>query len=126
MPLPIEFRAFVIAIIVFTILQFILTLVSINVINTATDVQTLVPWINAVAYFLYVVTGFVVGVIAKRGEIVNGVIGGILAATTAILMLGVAGRDLFGAVALLIEGGILGGVGGACVLLLTRRKTSAE
>ena len=123
--MPNEIKAFVIAVAVFTVLQFILIVVSNNVVNTAADVENIVPWINATAYFLYVITGFVVGVIAKRRIIVNGVIGGVLAAAAAAVLFGV-GRDLFGIAALLTYGGVLGGIGGACFLLSTRLRTSVE
>ncbi len=126
MVVPTELRAYVISVVVFVILFFALTVVSNNVVKSVTDVDTFVPWINATAYFLYVMAGLVSGLIAKRRVIANGVVAGILAAIMAIMIFGVAGGDLFGIFISIVNGGVLGGIGGACALIPTGRKSKAD
>ena len=126
MVIPTELRAYVISVVVFVILFFALTVVSNNVVKSVTDVDTFVPWINVTAYFLYVMAGLVSGLIAKRRVIANGVVAGILAAIMAIMIFGVAGGDLFGIVISIVNGGVLGGIGGACTLIPTGRKWKAD
>ncbi len=107
-------------------LFFALTVVSNRIVTTVADVELLMPWINATVYFLYVIAGIVVAVVAKRRVIANGVIAGILAATTAILIFGVAGGELFGISVTVINGGVLGGIGGACTVIFTRKKRNTD
>ncbi len=123
---PIELRAFVISVVVFAILFFALTTASNSAATTAEDLEGLLPWLNATAYLLYVITGFIAGIVAKRRTIVNGLIAGVLAAATAILIFGVTRGDSFGIVATVVNGGILGGIGGACAMFLTRRKENID
>jgi hypothetical protein len=125
MAIPTEFRAYVISVVIFAILFFALTIVSNNVVNSVTDVETFVPWINATTYFLYVMTGLVSSLIAKRRVIFNGAIAGILAAIVAIVIFGIAG-DPFGNLAAIVNGGVLGGIGGACTLIWTGPKSKAD
>ena len=126
MVIPTELPAYVISVVVFAILFFALTVVSNNVVNSVADVDTFVPWINATAYFLYVIAGLVSSLIAKRRVIFNGAIAGILAAILAIVIFGVAGGDLFGIMISIANGGVLGGIGGACTLIPTGRKSKAD
>lgn len=91
-------------------------------VNSAADVEKFLPWVNATAHFLYVIAGFVAGIIAKRRMIANGLIAGVLAAVTAILVFGVTWDDAFGIAATVITSGILGGIGGAFSMLLARQK----
>ena len=125
MAIPTEFRAYVISVVVFAILLFAHTIVSDNVVNSVTDVDTFIPWINATTYFLYVLAGLVSSLIAKRRVIFNGAIAGILAAIVAIVIFGVAG-DPFGTMAAIVNGGVLGGIGGAGTLILTGPKSKAD
>jgi hypothetical protein len=122
----IELRAFAISVVVFGILFFALTTASNSAAITAEDLKGLLPWLNATAHLLYVVAGFVAGIVARRHTIVNGLIAGVLAAATAILIFGVTRGDSFGIVATVVNGGILGGIGGACAMFLTRRKESHD
>jgi len=123
---PIELRAFVISVALFAALFFIITTVSNSVVRTAADVKTLVPWINATVYFLYAIAGFVAGLVAKRRMLANGLIAGVLAAVIAIFVFDVARGDAFGITATVVNGGILGGIGGACSMLLARMKKSID
>ena len=125
MAIPTEFRAYVISVVVFAILLFAHTIVSNNVVNSVTDVDTFVPWINATTYFLYMIAGLVSSLIAKRRVIFNGAIAGILAAIVAIVIFGVAG-DPFGTMAAIVNGGVLGGIGGACTLIWNGPKSKAD
>ena len=125
MAIPTEIRAYVISVVVFAILLFVHTIVSNNVVNSVPDVATVVPWINATTYFLYALAGLVSGLIAKRRVMVNGAVAGILAAIVAMLIFGVAG-DPFGSMAAIVNGGVLGGIGGACILLWTGPKSKAD
>jgi hypothetical protein len=125
MAIPNEFRAYVISVVVFAILLFAHTVVSNNVINSATDVDTFVPWINATTYFLYMIAGLVSSLIAKRRVMFNGAIAGILSAIVAIVIFDVAG-DPFGTMAAIVNGGVLGGIGGACTLFWTGPNSKAD
>lgn len=64
--------------------------------------------------------------VAKRRTIANGLIAGILAAATAILIFGVSWGDSFGISATVINGGVLGGIGGACAMFLARKKEGID
>lgn len=84
------------------------------------------PWINATAYFLYVISGFAAGMVAKRRLVTNGLIAGVLAAATAIVVFGVTQGDAFGIAATAITGGVLGGIGGAFSMLLVQQKEKID
>ncbi len=115
-----------ISVVVFAILFFVLTIASNSAVNTRADIEVILPWLNATAYFLYVITGFLAGLIAKQRMIVNGLIAGILAAATAILAFGVAWGDSFGVVATVVNGGVFGGIGGAFAMILSRKKERVD
>ena len=123
---PIELRALVISVVAFAILFFVLTTASNSAATTAKDLEGFLPWLNATAYLLYVIAGFVAGIVAKRRRIASGLIAGILAAATAILIFGVAWGDSFGIVATVVNGAVLGTIGGACAMFLTRRKENID
>lgn len=110
----------------FAVLFFVVTTASKNIVNTTSDVETLLPWINAVVYLLYVIAGFVAGMVAKRRLIANGLIAGVLASVTAILVFGVTQGDAFGNAASVITGGVLGGIGGAFSMLLAQQKKKTD
>ena len=126
MAVPTELRAYVISVGLFAVLHFSLTIVSNYVAQSVTGVQSYIPWLNVLAYALYVIAGFVAAAIAKRRGIINGVIAGVLAAMTAILLFGVAGGDWFGVMVMTVNGGVLGGIGGAFFLVLSRKKEDAR
>ncbi len=125
MAIPIEFRAYVIAVFVFVILLFFHTMVSNNIVNSVADGDTYVPWINATTYFIYMIAGLVSSLIAKRRVMFNGAIAGILAAIVAMVIFGICG-DPFGTMAAIFNGGVLGGIGGACTLIWTGHKSKAD
>jgi hypothetical protein len=125
MAIPIELRAYVISVVIFAVLLFAHTIVSNNVVNSVTAADSVVPWINATTYFLYMIAGLVSSLIAKRRVMFNGAIAGILAAIVAIVIFGVAG-DPFGTMAALFNGGVLGGIGGACTLIWTGPKSKSD
>ena len=119
-----ELRAYAIAIALFVILHFGLTTLTDSVATTAAGIQTWMPYLNALAYILYAVAGFVAGALANRHHALNGLVTGFLAAAVAVLLFGVGpGLDL-GTAVLLLNGSIIGGVGGACSLLIPDRKTA--
>ena len=80
-------------------------------------------FINVAAYGLYLVTGFLAGVIAGRHQVLLGTIAAFLAASVAVLVLRVGSGDAFGLFPVLVNGAVLGGIGGACSLVLMRHKT---
>ena len=106
----------------FAVLFFVVTTAANSIVNTAANIETLLPWINATVYFLYVIAGFAAGLVAKRRMIANGLTAGVLAAVTAILVFGVTRGDSIGVATTIITGGVLGGIGGASSMLLTRQK----
>ena len=115
-----------ISVVVFTVLFFVLTIASNSAATAEADLERYIPWINVTAYLLYVIAGFVAGIVAMRRAIVSGLIAGILAAATAILIFGVAWGDSFGIVATVANAGVLGGIGGACAMFLARRKENTD
>lgn len=117
MDLAREIRIYGIAVGLFAVLHFSLTAASTGRLGTE-DFGTLRPWINAIAYLLYVFTGFVAGFVAGRRRVLHGVVAGALAAVTAIMIFRIAVFDGFGMLALLATGTILGGLGGFSSLLL--------
>ena len=119
MDLAREIRIYGIAVGLFAVLHFSLTAASTGRLG-AEGFETLRPWINAIAYLLYVLTGFVSGFVAERRQVLHGVVAGALAAATAILIFRVAVYDGFGMLALLATGTILGGLGGLSSLLVCR------
>ena len=110
----------------FAILFFAITFASNHVVKTVADFETLMPWFNAITIFLYVIAGFVAGMVAKRRMIPNGLVAGGLAAATAITAFGVTRGDAEGIGATIIIGGVLGGIGGACAMFLARRKENIK
>ncbi len=110
----------------FAVLFFVVTTASKRIVNTAEDVETLLPWINATVYVLYVIAGFAAGMVAQRRLIINGLIAGVLAAATAIVVFGVTQGDAFGIAATAVTGGVLGGIGGAFSMLLAQQKEKID
>lgn len=119
MELAREIRIYGIAVGLFAVLHFSLAAASTGRLG-AEDFGTLRPWINAIAYLLYVFTGFVAGFVAERHQVLHGVVAGALAAATAILIFHVAVYDGLGVLALLANGTLLGGLGGLSSLLVRR------
>lgn len=121
-----ELRAYAIAIVLFVILHFLLLALGNSVAATATGVETWMPYINVLAYLLYILTGFVAGALARRRHVLNGMITGFLAAATAVLLFGAAPGFNLGTVVLLLNGVIFGGMGGACSMMLGQEKVTAD
>lgn len=123
---PPELRAYAIALASFVILHLGLTALTDAVASTAAGIEAWMPWLNAAAYILYAVAGFVAGALTNRHHAVNGLVTGLLCAAIAALLFSVGpGLDL-GIAILLLNGAIIGGVGGACSLLIPDRNPAAE
>ena len=119
-----ELRAYAIAIALFVILHFLLTALANSVAATEAAVETWMPYLNVLAYILYMVAGFVVGGLTKRYHVPNGMVTGFLAGAIAVLLFDVGPSFNFGTVVLLLNGAIFGGLGGTCSMLL-RQKDAA-
>ena len=119
-------RAYAIAIASFIVLHLALTALTDAVATTAAGIGAWMPWLNAAAYILYAVAGFIAGALADRHHAINGLVTGFLCAAVAALLFS-AGPGLdFGITVLLLNGAIIGGVGGACSLLIPDRKPAVS
>lgn len=122
---PPELRAYATATALFVILHLALTALTDSVATTAAGIEAWMPWLNAAAYILYAVAGFVAGALTNRHHAINGLIAGFLCAAVAALLFSVGPGPDFGITILLLNGAIIGGVGGACSLLIPDRKPAA-
>jgi hypothetical protein len=117
-------QAIVIAVIVFMCLHYSLTLGSNYLANSPVNFPTLLPWLNLIAYILYVLSGFVASVLSKHKFVIVSLLAGFISAASAILIFGVGG-EVFGVFVTLASGLVLGGVGGGLSFLLNRKATNA-
>ena len=101
-----------------------LTLGSNYLANNSVNFQSLIPWLNLTAYALYVLCGFIAGILSNAKYIVVGSVAGIISAATAVVIFGVGG-EAFGMFTTLISGLILGSVGGSLSLLFKGKPKNA-
>ena len=114
--------AIIIALTVFVLLHVLLLFAARALAATPERIATIVPILNAAAYLIYLIAGFVAGAFARSAPIIHGVAAGFFAALIAIIFFGATEADL-AAIAILIANGIIfGGIGGACSLLLAGEK----
>jgi sugar phosphate permease len=119
---PLKLRAIVIALAVFVVLHVLLLAAARAIASTPERIATIVPILNAAAYLIYLVAGFVAGAFARSAPILHGITAGIFASLIAIFFFG-ATEATAAAVAILIANGVIfGGIGGACSLLLAGEK----
>jgi len=123
---PPELRAYAIAIALFVILHLVLTALTGAVARTAAGIEAWMPYLNAIAYLLYAVAGFVAGALTNRHHALNGLATGLLAALLALLLFRARPGPGIGTAVLLLNGAIIGGVGGACSLLIPDKKPAGE
>jgi hypothetical protein len=117
-----KLRAILIALTVFVVLHVLLLLAARALAATPERIATIVPILNAAAYLIYLITGFVAGAFARSTPILHGIAAGFFAALIAIIFFGAA-EATFAAVAILIANGLIfGGIGGASSLLLAGEK----
>ena len=119
-----KISAITIAVILFMALHYTLTYTANYIANNSDLYLKLLFWLNLLAYFLYVLSGFVANQLIKTKSIYIGFVTGIASALSSILIFGV-GADLFGIFAILISGCILGGIGGALSLYINSRVANA-
>jgi hypothetical protein len=117
-------QAIVIAVIVFVCLHYSLTLGSNYLANSSVNFPTLLPWLNLIAYILYVLSGFVASFLSKHKFVIVSLLAGLISAASAILIFGVGG-EVFGVFVTLASGLVLGGVGGGLSFLLKRKSANA-
>ena len=117
-------RGYAIGLATFGVLQFALSQLANYIARTSSELEHVLPWLNVTAYLFYVVAGFLAAALIRRRKMVNGAAVGALAAAIAILLFHVSGANALGVVALLINGVVLGGIGGACALALERDKNA--
>jgi sugar phosphate permease len=123
---PHELRAYAIAIALFVILHLALTKLTDAAAMTAAGIDAWMPYLNAIAYLLYAAAGFVAGALTNRHHALNGLVTGFLAAAVAVLLFGAGPGADFGTAILLLNGAIIGGVGGACSLLIPDTKPAPD
>ncbi len=121
-----KLRAIVIALTVFVVLHVLLLFAARALAATPERIATIVPILNAAAYLIYLIAGFVAGAFARSAPIMHGITAGFFAALIAIIFFGAAEAD-FAAVAILIANGLIfGGIGGASSLLLAGEKPKTQ
>jgi sugar phosphate permease len=117
-----KLRAILIALAVFVVLHVLLLFAARALAATPERIATIIPILNAAAYLIYLIAGFVAGALARSAPILHGITTGLFAALIAIVFFGAAEAD-FAAVAILIANGLIfGGIGGASSLLLAGEK----
>ncbi len=122
MKIPKIFLAISVALIIFICFHYFLT-VGINYLaNNSVSFPELLPWLNLIAYLLYILSGFVASILSDKKLILIGLVSGFLSATSAILIFSVANGELLGILITLCTGLVLGGVGGS-ILFFFRRKS---
>lgn len=121
-----KLRAILIALAVFVVLHVLLLFAARALAATPERIATVVPFLNAAAYLIYLITGFVSGAFARSAPILHGVTAGFFAAIVAIIFFGAAEAD-FAAVAILFANGLIfGGIGGASSFLLAGEKPKTQ
>ncbi len=113
-----EFRAYIYALAAFSILQFALTTLAMSVAETAAGARTWIPLLNVIAILLYILTGFLAGSLARRRNVLNGLVVGFLAAAISVSFFGTGQGITVGTFLLCLTGAIVSGIGGACSLFL--------
>ena len=115
-----KLRAIVYALGAFVILHVLLLVAARAIAGNPERIETIVPMLNVAAYLIYLIAGFIAGVMARAAPILHGVTAGFFAALIAIVFFGAAESNL-PAVGILIANGIIfGGIGGACSLPFVR------
>jgi len=118
--------AIIIALTVFVLLHVLLLFAARALAATPERIATIVPILNAAAYLIYLIAGFVAGAIARSSPILHGITTGLFATLIAIIFFGAVEAE-FAAVAILIANGLIfGGIGGASSLLLAGEKPAAR
>jgi len=120
-----EIRSIVISVAIFLLLHFALTEATNYFANIENHFNEWLLWINITAYFLFVIVGFVAGILTKKHFLLVGALTGACSALAAILIFGVAGHDIFGIFAMLANGTIFGGIGGAISLFVMGNRANA-
>ena len=121
-----KLRAILIGLAVFVVLHVLLLVAARALAATPERIATVVPYLNAAAYLIYLIAGFVAGAFARAAPILHGVTAGFFAAFIAIVFFGAAEAD-FAAVAILIANGLIfGGIGGASSLLLAGEQPKTQ
>ncbi len=119
-----KIQAIILAVILFMVLHYLLTISSNLIANNSNAFISLLPWLNITAYFLYIISGFTSSTIIKKQFISTGSITGLLSALSVIVIFGV-GNDLFGIITTLVSGLILGCIGGGLSYYLNRGAVNA-
>lgn len=119
-------RAILIALAVFVVLHVLLLFAARALAATPERIATIVPILNAAAYLIYLIAGFVAGAFVRSAPILHGIVTGLFAALIAIIFFGAAEADLAAVAILVANGLIFGGIGGASSLLLAGEKPKPQ
>jgi len=120
-----KIQAILVAVILFILLHYLLTIASNYLANNSEQFISIFQWLNLAAYFLYILCGFISGMLSKQHLIIVGLITGLASALLVVLIFGVAGGDAFGVFSTLITGTVLGGIGGVFSWFLKRKATNS-
>jgi sugar phosphate permease len=121
-----KLRAILLALAVFVVLHVLLLFAARALAATPERIATIVPILNAAAYLIYLIAGFVAGAFARSAPILHGITAGLIAALIAIIFFGAAEADLAAVAILFANGLIFGGIGGASSLLLAGEKPKSQ
>lgn len=117
-------QAIFIAVVLFMSFHYSLALGSNYLANNSANFLTFLPWLNLAAYILYILSGFIAGILSNKKFIIVGLAAGSISAASAVLIFGVGG-EVFGVLVTLTFGLVLGGVGGGLSFLLRRKVANA-
>ena len=119
-----KIQAVSLAVILFVVLHYSLTLTGNYFANNSEEFMVWLPWLNLTAYFLYLLSGLVASLLSRKHSIFVGLVAGLMSALAAVLIFSV-GSELFGVFVTLVSGFVLGGLGGGLSLLFKGRVTNA-
>ncbi len=123
-------RAYALSIAVFAILHRTLTAIATRYVNAAiggsNDLGGVSVLINGLAYFIYLIAGFVTAQLAKQHRIVHGGVTGALSAITAFVAFGVAPGGLEGMAIMFANGALFGAAGGIISTVISRWRANAS
>jgi hypothetical protein len=110
-------KGYLLAVVTFSVLHWLLTFFSNALVGSTDNWKTTLMWLNLLAYSLYLVAGLTAAAVARRKPMLHGSVAGVLAATAAILIFGVSYGELYGKIFMLLSGAVIGGLGGAILLV---------
>ena len=115
----------VIAVIMFSVLHYMIIYISSNLSISVDYYQEAISWLNIAALSLYFLCGMFASIFQRKRFIAIGLVVGFVSALNAVLLFNVANGDVNGIFITVITGLILGSLGGTFSMLINRWRTNA-